>query len=330
VSKPHSLPVSRRALGLAAAALAAPSLALAQDFPARPARVIVPYPPGGTTDILARLVSEGLAQKFGQPFVVENRPGAGTALAAQVLVRAPADGYTLLVSTASTTAFMPLLNRNAGYTADQIVAVGMVGRAPLVLDVPANSPFRTVDDLVAFGRANPGRLNLATQGAGATSHLTGELFRAASGISFVPVHYAGSAPGLVATIAGQVDFYFDGVATSAPHIQGGRLRGLGITSERRHRVALGGGPARGRGARLRGDRLCRRARSDRYLPDHAAGRTMCLIRRSATFGQPRQRRTIMPRRSTAPCPPDPNQTASGEPGAVHPVIVGVPVTRGGC
>ncbi len=234
MTRPSRLTSRRHALGLlAAAALSAPGLAAAQEYPARPVRVLVPYPAGGTTDILARLVSEGLAQKFGQPFVVENRPGAGTALAAQQLVRAAPDGHTLLVSTGSTTAFMPLLNRNAGYTAEQIAPVAMIGRAPMVLDVPASSPFRTVRDLVEFAKANPGRLNAATQGAGATSHLTAELLRAAAGISFVPVHFQGSAPGLIATIAGQVDFYFDGVATSVPHVREGRLRGLAVTGERR-------------------------------------------------------------------------------------------------
>jgi tripartite-type tricarboxylate transporter receptor subunit TctC len=207
--------------------------ASAQDYPSRPVRVLVSYPAGGTTDILTRLVAEALAHKFGQPFVVENRPGAGTAVAAQALTRAAPDGYTLLVSTGSTTAFIPLLRTNPGYAPEQLTGVAMIGRSPLVLDVPAQSPFRSVADLVAFGKANPNRLNLATQGAGATSHLTAELFRAATGISFTPVHYNGGPPGLTATIAGQVDLYFDGVSTSAPAINGGRLRGLAVTSEQR-------------------------------------------------------------------------------------------------
>lgn len=216
-----------------AGALCAPLAAQAQDYPNRPVRILVSYPAGGTTDILARMVADGLSQKLGQPFIVENRPGAGTALAAQALVRAPADGYTLLVSTSSTTAFIPLLRKDPGYSAEQITAVAMIGRAPMVLDVPTTSPFRSVSDLVAYGKANPGKLNLATQGAGATSHLAGELFRATAGIDFLPVHYQGSAPGLVAVIAGQVDFYFDGVATSAPNILGGRMRGLAVTGDAR-------------------------------------------------------------------------------------------------
>lgn len=207
--------------------------ASAQKYPDRPVRVIVSYPAGGTTDILARMVSDALARKLGQPFVVENRPGAGTAIAAQALTRAAPDGYTLLVSTGSTTALLPLLHSNPGYTPEQLTGVAMIGRSPLALDVPAQSPFKSVADLVAFGKANPNKLNLATQGAGATSHLTAELFRAATGITFTPVHYSGSAPGLTATIAGQVDMYFDGVATSAPQIKEGRLRGLAVTSERR-------------------------------------------------------------------------------------------------
>jgi tripartite-type tricarboxylate transporter receptor subunit TctC len=220
------------ALAIAVAAFT-PATIQAQDYPTRTVRIIVPYPAGGTTDILARMVADRLQAKFGQPFVIENRAGAGTAIGAAATANAAPDGYTLLVSTASTTAFMPLLRQNPGYSADQIIPVAMVGRAPLVLDVPTKSPFRTVKDLVDFAKANPGKLNGATQGAGATSHLTAELLRASAGITYQPVHYRGSAPGLMAAIAGEIDFYFDGVATSAPAILGGNLRGLAITSEKR-------------------------------------------------------------------------------------------------
>ncbi|WP_426954914.1 Bug family tripartite tricarboxylate transporter substrate binding protein [Muricoccus radiodurans] len=216
---------------LAALGLAGP--AAAQDYPQRPVRVLVSFPAGGTADILARLVSEGLARRLGQPFIVENRAGAGTVIAGQALTRSAPDGYTLLVTTGTTTSFIPLLHNNPGYTPEQFAGVAMIGRSPLALDVPANSPFRSVQELVAFGVANPNRLNAATQGAGAISHLMAELFRKSTGLGFTPIHYAGSAPGLVATIAGQVDFYFDGVSTSAPAIQGGRLRGLAVTSEQR-------------------------------------------------------------------------------------------------
>jgi tripartite-type tricarboxylate transporter receptor subunit TctC len=211
----------------------AASPAAAQNYPQRPVRVLVSFPAGGTTDILARLVSEQLARRLGQPFVVENRAGAGTVIAAQALVRAPADGYTLLVTTGTTTSFMPLLHSNPGFTPEQITGVAMLGCSPLALDVPANSPFRSVADLVASGRANQNRLNAATQGAGAISHLVAELLASSTSISFTAVHFAGSAPGLNATVAGQVDFYFDGVSTSAPLIQAGRIRGLAVTSEKR-------------------------------------------------------------------------------------------------
>jgi tripartite-type tricarboxylate transporter receptor subunit TctC len=220
------------ALAMAVAALS-PAQTYAQDYPTRTVRILVPYPAGGTTDILARLVADRLQQKLGQPFIIENRPGAGTAIGGAATANAAPDGYTLLVSTASTTAFMPLLRKNPGYSAEQIIPVAMIGRAPLVLDVPAKSPFKTVKELVDFAKANPGKLNGATQGAGATSHLTAELLRASAGITYLPIHYRGSAPGLLAAIAGEVDFYFDGVATSAPNIQDGKLRGLAITSEKR-------------------------------------------------------------------------------------------------
>jgi tripartite-type tricarboxylate transporter receptor subunit TctC len=232
---PHrarSFLLAAAAFALAAVGMAA-SPAAAQEYPQRPVRVLVSFPAGGTTDILARLVSEQLARRLNQPFVVENRAGAGTVIAAQALVRAPADGHTLLVTTGTTTSFMPLLHSNPGYTPEQITGVAMLGCSPLALDVPANSPFRSVADLVAFGRANQNRLNAATQGAGAISHLVAELLASSTGITFTPVHFTGSAPGLNATVAGQVDFYFDGVSTSAPLIQAGRIRGLAVTSERR-------------------------------------------------------------------------------------------------
>ncbi len=224
-------------LALAAVAMtavgAARSSVAAEDYPQRPVRVLVSFPAGGTTDILARLVSERLARRLNQPFVVENRAGAATVIAAQALVRAPADGHTLLVTTGTTTSFIPLLHSNPGYTPEQITGVAMLGCSPLALDVPADSPFRSVADLLAFARANPNRLNAATQGAGGISHLVAGLLAAATDITFTPVHFNGSAPGLNATVAGQVDFYFDGVATSAPLIQAGRIRGLAVTSERR-------------------------------------------------------------------------------------------------
>lgn len=211
--------------------LAAP--VAAQEFPQRPVRVLVSFPAGGTTDILARLASDQLSQRLGQPFVVENRAGGGTVIAAQALVRAPADGHTLLVTTGTTTSFMPLLHSSPGFTPEQITGVAMFGCSPLALDVPMNSPFRSVADLVAYARANPGRLNAATQGAGAISHLSSELMGRSTGITFTTVHFTGSAPGLNATVGGQVDFYFDGVSTSAPLIQGNRLRALAVTAERR-------------------------------------------------------------------------------------------------
>jgi tripartite-type tricarboxylate transporter receptor subunit TctC len=207
--------------------------AWSQAYPSKPVRVIVSFPPGSTPDIVGRAVAGRLQEAMGQPFVVENRAGAGTVIAAQALVRAPADGHTLLVTTGTTTSFMPLLHSNPGYTPEQITGVAMLGCSPLALDVPANSPFRSVADLVAFGRANQNRLNAATQGAGAISHLVAELLASSTGITFTPVHFTGSAPGLNATVAGQVDFYFDGVSTSAPLIQAGRIRGLAVTSERR-------------------------------------------------------------------------------------------------
>jgi tripartite-type tricarboxylate transporter receptor subunit TctC len=207
--------------------------ATAQEYPQRPVRVLVSFPAGGTTDILARLISEQLSRRLNQPFVVENRAGAGTVIAAQALVRAPADGHTLLVTTGTTTSFMPLLHSNPGFTPEQITGVAMLGCSALALDVPANSPFRSVQDLVEYGKANPNRLNAATQGAGAISHLVAELLARSTGITFTAVHFTGSAPGLNATVAGQVDFYFDGVSTSAPLIQAGRIRGLAVTSERR-------------------------------------------------------------------------------------------------
>lgn len=220
------------ALAALACGIAAPAAAQ-QDYPNKPVRIIVPYAAGGTTDLLARMVADALRRKFNQPFLVENRTGAGILVGTQVVTRAAPDGYTLLLSTGSTTALAPLLYTNPGYTPEQLAGVAMVGRSPLSLDLPIQSRFNTLADLIAFGKANKDKLNMATQGAGATSHLTAELFRAATGITYTTVHYQGSTPGLNAILASEVDAFFDGVSTSAPHINSGKMKSLGVTSEKR-------------------------------------------------------------------------------------------------
>lgn len=211
---------------------AGPTLA-ATDYPNRTVRIIVPYPAGGTTDILARSVAEALRKAYNQAFVVENRTGAGILIGTQAVARAAPDGYTLMLGTGSSTALAPLLYANPGYKAEQLVGVAMVGRSPLSLVLPVQSRFKTLAEVVAYGRENKDKLNMATQGAGAVSHLTAELFRSATGITFTPVHYQGSTPGLNAVLANEVDIYFDGVSTSAVHLNAGKMRSLGVTSETR-------------------------------------------------------------------------------------------------
>ena len=220
---------------LAVAALwASPTTALAQqDYPAKPVKWIVPYPPAGTTDVLARIVAQWLTEKMGQPFVVENRPGAGNNIGTESVIKAPPDGYTmLLVNPANGINATLYKNLNFNFIRDIAPVAGLV-RAPNVMEVTNSLPVKTVKEFIDYCKANPGKINMASSGGGTSVHLSGELFKFMTGCDMVHVPYKGAGPALVDLIGGQVHVLFDNLPSSIGHIRSGRLRALGVTSEGR-------------------------------------------------------------------------------------------------
>lgn len=213
---------------------ASPSTALAQqDYPNKPVKWIVPYPPAGTTDVLARMVAQWLTEKMGQPFVVENRPGAGNNLGTEAVIKSPPDGYTmLLVNPANGINATLYKNLNFNFIRDIAPVAGIV-RTPNVMEVTNSLPVKTVKEFIDYCKANPGKINMASSGNGTSVHLSGELFKFMTGCDMVHVPYKGAGPALVDLIGGQVHVLFDNLPSSIGHIRGGRLRALGVTSEGR-------------------------------------------------------------------------------------------------
>jgi tripartite-type tricarboxylate transporter receptor subunit TctC len=210
----------------------------AQSWPSRPVRIVVPYPPGGTTDIFARMLADHLKSEFGQTFIVDNKPGAGTVFGAQQVANASADGYTLLLATVSTLAINPVLLKKMPYKAESLTPVALVAKAPFVLVASPSFPPNSVKEMLEYFRAKPAEVNLAAQGTGGSSHLVGEMFKAAAGVpTLTIVQYKGSAPANVDAMAGHVQMHFDGINTSLPLVQQKRLKALAITSEHRIPVA---------------------------------------------------------------------------------------------
>ena len=229
----------RRFLHLAAGAAALPTVsrfAWAQAYPSRPVRLVIGYPPGGSADITARLTGQWLSERLGQPVVIESRPGAATNLATEAVVRAPPDGYTLLLVAPANAINATLYDKlNFNFLRD-IVPVSGIIRFPNVVVVNPSLPIKTIPELIAYAKANPGTLNMASSGNGSTIHMSGELFKMLTGINMVHVPYRGGAPALTDLIAGQVHVMFDNVPTSAEHIKAGKLRGLAVTSTARSEV----------------------------------------------------------------------------------------------
>ena len=221
----------RTFLHLAAGAGTLPAIsrfASAQSYPARPVRIIVGFPAGGTTDIGARLIAQWLSERLGQQFIVENRPGAGTHAATEAVVKAAPDGYTLLMATSSNAINATLYERmNYNFLRDTVPVAGVI-RSPLVLEVHPSVPVKTVSELIAYAKANLGKLNMASFGAGTVSHLSGELFKMTTGIEMLHVPYRGSAPMLIDLISGQVHVAFDNLPASIGHIKAGKLRALAV------------------------------------------------------------------------------------------------------
>ena len=215
------------------AAIGALGSAQAADYPTKPVRWVVPYPPAGTTDVLARIVAQWLTEKMGQPFVVENRPGAGNNIGVEAVVNAPPDGYTmLLVNPANGINATLYKNLSFNFIRDIAPVAGLV-RTPNVMEVTNSLPVKTVQEFIAYCKANPGKINMASSGSGTSVHLSGELFKSMTGCDMVHVPYKGAGPALTDLIGGQVHVLFDNLPSSIGHIKGGKLRPLGVTSEQR-------------------------------------------------------------------------------------------------
>jgi tripartite-type tricarboxylate transporter receptor subunit TctC len=228
----------RRFLRLAAGAATLPAISqmvCAQTYPARPVRIIVGFGPGGVVDIVARLIGQSLSERLGRPFVVENRPGAGTNIATEAVARAPADGYTLLmIGTVNALNASLYANLNFDFIRDIVPVASIEGGASL-MEVNRSFPAKTVSEFIAYAKAHPGKINMGVVGGG-TTHLYGELFKAMAGVDIVTVYYRGPAAALTDLIAGQIDVMFDSVISSIEHVQAGELRALAVTSATRLEV----------------------------------------------------------------------------------------------
>jgi tripartite-type tricarboxylate transporter receptor subunit TctC len=213
--------------------------ALAQvPYPTKPVRLLVPFPAGGATDIFARALSQKLPDKLGAQVVVENRPGAGGSLGSDLAAKAPADGYTLLLATTSTHTIGPAFNPRLPYDAVRdFTPIVHVGNAPSIMLVPNNSPAKTVQEWIAYARANPGRLNYASSGNGTIVQLTAELFKAQAGLFVVHIPYKGTALAIPDLVSGKLDVLFDSLPSGIPHVRDGRLRALGVTTAKRTPLA---------------------------------------------------------------------------------------------
>jgi len=220
------------ALGLIAATVAARP-AVAQDYPSRPVRFVVSYPAGGSTDILARLVGQRLSERLNQQFVIENKPGGGNNIGTEAVVNAEPDGYTLLLvnpANAINTSLYAKLNFN--FVRD-IAGVAGIARVPNVMIVPNDFPAKTVAEFIAYAKANPGKINMASSGNGTSVHLSGELFKAMTGVEMQHVPYRGSAPAITDMLGGRVQVMFDNMPSAISHVRAGSLRALAVTTAAR-------------------------------------------------------------------------------------------------
>ncbi len=231
----ENAPNARRALWFAIlVSIAAIGGVSAQDFPTRPIRWIIGFPPGGPTDILVRLMGERLQARLGQPVLVENKPGAASNIATEAVVNAPPDGYTLGSVTSANAINATVNKRTLGFDyLKQLAPVAGMSQGPSVMVINPAVPAKNVAEFVAYARANPGKLNMGTPGVGSTGHLAGELFKATAGVDLVHIPYRGAAPAMTDLIGGQVQVMFDSMVTVLPHVQGGRVRGLAVTSAAR-------------------------------------------------------------------------------------------------
>ena len=223
------LPGLALALGLAAQSFSA----VAQPWPAQPVKIIVPWAAGGTVDMGARHLGQKLAEQTGQPFVVENKPGASSTIGVTQVVRSPADGYTLLAFESSYAILPSLFTKLTWDHATDLVPIGTIFQTPMVLVVPANSPFKTANELIDFARKNPGKLNFGSGGVGSTPHLSAELLQKEGNLKMTHIPYKGGGEALTAVISGNVDLLITAAPTAMTQTKGGRARALAVTGAQR-------------------------------------------------------------------------------------------------
>jgi tripartite-type tricarboxylate transporter receptor subunit TctC len=226
----------RKFLHLAAGAAALPALtrvANAQSYPVRPVHLLAGFPPGGIVDLIARLIGQWLSERLGQQFVIENRPGAGSNIATELVARAKPDGYTLLL-VSSVNAWNTAIydNLNFNFMRD-IAPIASIIRTPAVMEVNPSVPAKTVPEFIAYAKANPGKIDMGTGGPGSGQHVYGELFKVMAGVDLITVHYRGAGPALPDLMSGRIQVMFDPVASSIGYIRGGKLRPLGVTTAAR-------------------------------------------------------------------------------------------------
>ncbi len=213
---------------------AAPFMAAAQSYPARPIRIIVPFPPAGAADLLSRLVGQKLTEAWNQQIVVDNRPGAGGNIGAEIAAKTPPDGYTLLMAPTTTYAVGMAAYTKLNWSLEKdLVPVAMVANVPHILVAHPSLPVKNVKDVIALGKARPGELNFASQGNGTLSHVEQELLKQLGGFRATHIPYKGSVPGLADLIPGNVQLFFDSIPSSAPYVKSGRLKGIGVASSQR-------------------------------------------------------------------------------------------------
>jgi len=231
----HAMHHRRSILGalLCATALVTQPALAADPWPNKPIRIVVPYTPGGLTDVLARLVAQKASVTLGQSIVVENKPGAGTAIGADFVARSPADGYTLLMSGTTTLSTNPILIKKLPYKSSDFTPVALIGMVPFIAVAHPSVPATNLKELVVYARANPDKLTYSSSGTGTASHLVGEMFEAATGTRLRDIPYKGTSPALTAVLSGEVSMTFDGVTLYIPHIQAGKLKPIALFGEQR-------------------------------------------------------------------------------------------------
>ncbi|BCN40430.1 MFS transporter [Alicycliphilus denitrificans] len=229
--------IARRTLlaGMAVAAAGAlPLGAAAQNYPAKPVTIIVPFSAGGTTDILARIVGQGLQTELGQPFVVDNRAGAGGNIGASLAAKAPADGYTLFMGTVGTHAINQALYKKMPFDpVKDFAPISRVATVPNLLVAHPSQPYKTVKELIAYAKANPGKVTFGSPGSGASPHVSGELFKSMTGTDLLHVPYKGSAPAMTDLLGGQISIMFDNMPSAIQHVRSGKLRPIAVTTAKR-------------------------------------------------------------------------------------------------